>query len=171
MQYTRPNRSSQRIFVVCRVLMGKAYETKKTMHGHKEPPERHDSVYAKDGFQTHHNEFITYDPGQGGFGVRVRDCVCMSVCAGVCAGAHVRVSVSICIRVCLLACVHGWAGMWHAGVCVRVCVSVFVSAYMQVDIQRRETSGATSFRSYLLYFNSVSSPPVYPEYIVFIKLN
>lgn len=64
MQYTRPNRSSQRIFVVGRVLMGKAYATKKTMQGHKEPPEGYDSVYAKDGCQTHHNEFITYDPGQ-----------------------------------------------------------------------------------------------------------
>jgi len=74
MQYTPQD--PIRVFIICRVLMGRAYPSKKTLQYYKEPPEEngltYDSVYAKEGlinrgsqFQTH-NEYVTYDPDQGG---------------------------------------------------------------------------------------------------------
>jgi len=72
MQYTPQD--PIRVFIICRVLMGRAYPSKKTLQYYKEPPEEngrtYDSVYAKEGlinrgsqFQTH-NEYVTYDPDQ-----------------------------------------------------------------------------------------------------------
>ena len=78
MQYAggqRPLPGQERIFLICRVLMGRAYQTKTALSQIKEPPEndlgeRCHSVFAKEGvvwngshWQTH-NEYITYHSDQ-----------------------------------------------------------------------------------------------------------
>ena len=71
MQYTTDDQNHQRVFIICRVLMGRAYPTKTHRSGTKEPPQGFDSVYAQDGVihlgpgWSQHNEFVTYDPDQG----------------------------------------------------------------------------------------------------------
>jgi len=74
MQYAKPSTDAgERVLIICRVLMGRAYHSKKTLQCHKEPPEdqkgqRYESVFAEEGksnggAQTH-NEYVTYDASQ-----------------------------------------------------------------------------------------------------------
>jgi hypothetical protein len=71
MQYAggrKPVPSQPRVFLICRVLMGEAYQTKKRLCDIYQPPENCDSVFAgegnaDDGHQQH-NEYITYDSDQ-----------------------------------------------------------------------------------------------------------
>ena len=73
MQYTPATGQGERVFIICRVLMGRAYHSTTSLRRIKEPPEDqkgqlYDSVYAKEGKsmggkQTH-NEYVTYDAGQ-----------------------------------------------------------------------------------------------------------
>ena len=72
MQYTPATANGERVFIICRVLMGHAFNTDKTLEHHKEPPEvkghRFDSVFAQEGKankkRQEHNEYITYSADQ-----------------------------------------------------------------------------------------------------------
>ena len=72
MQYTPATGQGERVFVICRVLMGRSYHSKKSLQNHKEPPEengqRFDSVFVEEGVgmdgHQEHNEYITYDADQ-----------------------------------------------------------------------------------------------------------
>ena len=73
MQYTQSTDGGERVFIICRVLMGHAYHTDKTLRAHKEPPEYKDgrlyeSVFAEEGRANKkiqkHNEYITYSKDQ-----------------------------------------------------------------------------------------------------------
>ena len=71
MQYAggrKPVPGQQRIFLISRVLMGDAYQTKTSLYDIKEPPGKCDSVFAGEGKaddgKQQHNEYITYDSDQ-----------------------------------------------------------------------------------------------------------
>ena len=73
MQYTPATGAGERVFIICRVLMGRAYHSKETLQNHKEPPEdqkgqRYESVFAEEGKSNgggqEHNEYVTYDASQ-----------------------------------------------------------------------------------------------------------
>jgi hypothetical protein len=73
MQYTPATGAGERVFIICRVLMGRAYHSKKTLQNQKEPPEdqkgqRYESVFAEEGKSNcgvqEHNEYVTYDASQ-----------------------------------------------------------------------------------------------------------
>jgi hypothetical protein len=73
MQYTPATCAGERVFIICRVLMGQAYHSPKTLRNVKEPPEdkkgqRYESVFAEEGKSNgggqEHNEYVTYDASQ-----------------------------------------------------------------------------------------------------------
>lgn len=73
MQYTPATGAGERVFIICRVLMGRAYHSKETLKNQKEPPEdqkgqRYESVFAEEGKsnggEQEHNEYVTYDASQ-----------------------------------------------------------------------------------------------------------